>query len=219
MDWQHTQAYFTLLPSPVCSKGGGGKDSVSFSYPGRDPGFLHQVASPTARPTLGPLQPVGGWRKRSWSSRQDVLRGRPKHGRHTVHGLELVTRHRLTAKEPRGVVLLCSGGRWHEMWSTHSVVSATHRLPLCHRDRRGLQGARVCFCMNQGQHHTARVQLSVSSRKWSSIRTQPHPVTLLGWWRSYKSRVTLLQQSLCGPQNQIPADPLQIMFTGPGGDG
>lgn len=106
----HTGLFHTPSQSGM-QQGCWGKDSVSFSYPGRDPGFLHHVASPTPRPTPGPLQPAGGWRKRSWSSRRDVLRGRSEHGRHTVHGLEVVTRHRLTAKEPRGVVLLRSGGR------------------------------------------------------------------------------------------------------------
>lgn len=81
----HTGFFHTPSQSRM-QQGGGGKDSVSSSYPGRDPGFLHQVASPT--PTL---QPAGGWRKRSWRSRQDVLPGRPEHGRHTVHGLEVVT--------------------------------------------------------------------------------------------------------------------------------
>ena len=90
----------------------------------RDPGFLHQVAS-TPRPTLDPLHPVGGWRKRTWSSRQDVSWGRSEHGRHTFHGLELVTRHHLTAKEPRGCAS-CALVEGDMRYGQHTALS----LPL-----------------------------------------------------------------------------------------
>lgn len=61
----------------------------------RAPSSLHQVAPRALKSCTGSWR----WRKRTWSSRQDVLWARSEHGGHVVHGLELVTRGHLTVKE------------------------------------------------------------------------------------------------------------------------
>lgn len=72
------------------------------------------------------------------------------------------------------VALLCSGGRWHRIWSTNSIVFAAHRsqvTSLCHSDHQGLHGARYAFELTQVKRQVGQGQLPDCYCQLSSIGT------------------------------------------------